>query len=168
LKATEELSTEVFRAFTPSALTGHLLEWEIPPRNANAGLYLGSSTKFEDIVNYWNIRATDAQVLFFDPTQQSRMGKSLDKFVEHLDRRAGSSPSWIDRPTIWTLTEELNHMKFKVNPVRHVVTTDTWNGYNLKPARFYIDKPYSFTRFCRRRHSRTEFVNPAAREAFFR
>jgi hypothetical protein len=143
LKLTEELSPDIFQAFTLSTLTGHMLEWEVPPREANAGLYVGSSTKFEDIVNFWNIRATDAQVFFFDPAQEQRIGKSMDQFVQGLDRRAGSSASWTDRPPIWALAGELAHNRFKANAVRHDVTADTWNGYNLKPARFYIGEKYS-------------------------
>jgi hypothetical protein len=143
LKPADELAPDVFQAFTLSTLTGHMLEWEIPPRHAYAGLYVGSPTKFEDIVNFWNIRATDAQVFFFDPAQEQRLGKSMDQFLQDLDRRAGSSASWTDRPTIWTLPGAVAHKQFKANTIGYTVSTDTWNGHNLKPARFYIEKKYS-------------------------
>jgi hypothetical protein len=64
-----------FMEHSPSALT----EFDPQPigyasERAWPGLYYGQSRNFADLVNFWNLRASGIEVLFYDPSFRSRLG----------------------------------------------------------------------------------------------
>jgi hypothetical protein len=144
LKAADELDPKAFKAITPAALTTHMLNWEVPPDQAYPGLYIGDGKNCEDILNFWNIRATGAAVFFFDPAHEVRLRKFKDAFLEELARTRADPVGWRDHVALWTLlATKLDHGQFRGKTVRCQVSKGMWNGHNLKPARFYINNKYS-------------------------
>ncbi len=82
LTAEDQVNPDALNAITPSALTAHLVEWDSSPKWGNPGIYVGDVGDFEDVVNFWNLRATDAELIFYDPEHRSRVDGLNDAFVE--------------------------------------------------------------------------------------
>ena len=62
------------------------------PRAPDSGVYVGEGDNFEDIVNFWNLRAAGAGLIFYDPKHADRLTALLDAHRRWL----GSMParSW--------------------------------------------------------------------------
>src|SRR5208282_1023918 len=144
LKVDEELDPNAFRAFTPSALTAHMLDWQAPADRADPGFYVGDAKNFEDVLNFWNIRAADADVFFYDPAYDTRLRKFKDAFLEALGQRPADPLGWRDHVAVWTrIGKNVDYGQFGAKTLGCWASEDTWNGNNLKPARFYIEDRYS-------------------------
>lgn len=98
----------------------------------HAGFYLGDVTDFDDIVSFWNLRATDIPLFFYDSVHAARLDHLRDQWLNRIpqvinsDRRRGTA--------IWSRTErapeELSgfgdaQMYCRVGPT-------LWNGLNVK------------------------------------
>src|SRR5262249_53938520 len=57
LSAESAISAEAYKTFTPSAIAGYELRGDRLPNWDYPGLYWGNSGDFEDVVNFWNLRA---------------------------------------------------------------------------------------------------------------
>src|SRR5712692_1163068 len=71
LPLNDPLPADAFRAITASTIT----RFELEGHNRfghRSGFYIGDASKFEDIVNFWNLRAANLGVLFFDPAHEGR------------------------------------------------------------------------------------------------
>ncbi len=115
------------------SVTNH---WNYP------GFYLGSCTDFDDLVNYWNLRATDTHILFFD--------------VNHTDRFDGIRREWLkllrSRPkghfesgsaiAIWSKNRDKQRdLKiFGKGLLDCTVGRETWNGLNVKAPYMYFSE----------------------------
>lgn len=49
------------------------LDWDRVPARSTMGFYAGRANDFEDVVNYWNLQASDLNVIFLDPSHAERM-----------------------------------------------------------------------------------------------
>jgi hypothetical protein len=98
LTTSDPLPTDAFRAITPSAIT----RFELEGYNRfghRSGFYVGDATNFEDIVNFWNLRAANLGVLFFAPAHEPRLKGLRDSFVKFLE---GSESQLSDpTPPVW-------------------------------------------------------------------
>ena len=106
------------------------------------GFYLGSSDDFDDLVNYWNLRATDTQILFFDECHADRFdGKRLEwlEFLRARPKGRFESDNYI---SIWS--KERNEQRdlsafgkgLQICPVDHGI----WNGLNVKAPYMYFSE----------------------------
>jgi hypothetical protein len=69
---------------TPASLTDQALTWDRIPGGATIGFYVGSAQNFDDLVNFWNLRASGVQVVFLDPDHADRLAFLRDSFTEHI------------------------------------------------------------------------------------
>jgi hypothetical protein len=96
----DSIPADVYSAFTPSAISGFDLE---PDRVSEYdGFYVGESENFEDVVNFWNLRAADLDLFFFDFREEKRLAGFRDGFVREIHSR---TPGPQDLPTfvgIWS------------------------------------------------------------------
>jgi hypothetical protein len=69
---------------TPSSLTDQNLTWDRVPGGATIGFYVGSAQNFDDLVNFWNLRASGVNVIFLDPDHADRLALLRDNFTEHI------------------------------------------------------------------------------------
>lgn len=135
------LSPDLLKVATPSALTAHLLEWESLPKLTNSGIYFGDARDFEDIVNFWNLRAADAELIFWDENHSDRLARFRDAFLEMLAVRV-AGPALAKQVVVWAragVDVDLSQFASK-NIVRFMVSNGTWDGYHLKPAHFRIGR----------------------------
>jgi hypothetical protein len=140
LRTTDPLAPEISTRLTPSRLTTVDLNADEPgPDN---GVYVGEADNFDDLVNFWNIRAAGAGLSFYDPRYAARLTGLLDAHRRWL----ASVPArpWQQDGAIWIYRrdqlrevptpEELGRvMARSVGPVN-------WNGLNIKPALPYWEE----------------------------
>jgi hypothetical protein len=81
----DSIPADAHIALTPSAISRFDLE---PDRiNEYDGFYVGESDNFEDVVNFWNLRAADLDLFFFDLREEKRLGDLRDEFVREIHGR---------------------------------------------------------------------------------
>ena len=130
----EPLPAMLQTRITPSRLTADDLEPDGP--SPDHGVYVGDSENFDDLVNFWNLRAAGSGVVFFDPRHTKRFGELL----ENHKRWLASVPSrpWQEGGRITAygrdIREEPDLSAIGERVIRHSLSVDSWNGLNIKPA----------------------------------
>jgi hypothetical protein len=134
----------LYEHFTPSNITaydlrgGRPLGWEVP------GFYVGDAQDFNDLGNFWNLRAANIDLLFYDPNYATRENALKDSFVKTLSEAKGRSrfTRFKDRIAIWSKSggSKVDIAPFGKNVIRCSVTPSTWNGLNVKPRPIHFDE----------------------------
>src|SRR3546814_12891063 len=62
------------------------------------GFYIGDATSFEDLVTFWNLKATDIPLVFYDPAHAERLDQWKNDWLGRLSefenpRRPHESPA---------------------------------------------------------------------------
>jgi hypothetical protein len=70
------LPGDLWMRFTPNTLTDHGLKAESTGIHER-GFYIGCATRFSDLVDFWNLRASNTDVYFHDPAHAQRMFSSF-------------------------------------------------------------------------------------------
>jgi hypothetical protein len=81
----ESVPSDAFEALSPSALTAFDLEKD--EFNIDCGFYAGQAGSFEDVVTFWNLRAANVDVFFFDVRHEKGLCSFRDPFTEVIRRR---------------------------------------------------------------------------------
>jgi hypothetical protein len=122
---------------TPSELTAIDLRASNVPRGwANPGLYYGGCGDFTDLVNFWNIRASGIDVLFFDPALGARLALINNQHIAKLRARPAHPSGSVDRIAFWTATRDIEVDLAQFGPafsVRNGLSPESWNGLNIRP-----------------------------------
>ncbi len=136
---TDPLPLSLQRLLTPAALTTLDLRphhraswgmgWESP------GLYVGSATDLDDIIRFWNLRAGNVELLFYDPAHSTRLVGLREDFLSQLRARPHDPSGWRDSIHIWTHTDDgaATAADFGPDMTRVLATEGVWNGLNLRP-----------------------------------
>ena len=130
----DPVPADIRRRLTPSRLTA--VDLDADERGPDNGVYVGDADNFEDLVNFWNIRAAGAGLVFYDPRHATRLTPLLDshrRWLASVPARPWQRDGAIsiyrreeqrEAPT----PEELGAvLSYSVGP-------DSWNGLNIKPA----------------------------------
>jgi len=98
------------------------------------GFYVGSANDFHDLVNYWNLRATDTDLLFYDPQFPQRLDGLRAGYLAALQARPKSARAFDDHIAIWSLREnnQIDLAGFGSGFLRCSPSEATWNGFNVK------------------------------------
>jgi hypothetical protein len=134
--------SDLFAAFTPNALASYELERDRSPNWDTPGIYVGNAADFDDIVNFWNLRAADIDVLFFDPTQAMRIRPMIDAYIAVLEQKPPHPVEWLDRIGIWSkagTAVDAAIFGMKRGASRIEVSDGIWNGLNIKPPVMFIE-----------------------------
>jgi hypothetical protein len=131
---TDPIPAEVRTRLTPSGLTTFHLDTH--ERSPDSGVYVGDAENFEDVVNFWNIRAAGAGVVFYDPRLGARLKPILDGhrgWLASIPRRP-----WLPDGMTLIYGRESSHdapRPEELEPAMlHTLGPDSWNGLNIKPA----------------------------------
>ncbi|MGA9391935.1 MAG: hypothetical protein WBV69_15995 [Candidatus Sulfotelmatobacter sp.] len=149
----ECLPFELIDRLSISDISSVGLIWDRIPSNATIGFYVGSANDFDDIVNYWNLRASDLQVLFLDPSHAERMKQlrrahSDEVIQRHLRDRQSlyvhTNASWDqERIPVWSRSQEavakLEFPKEDVPTYRRIEGTAAI-GPDIKPPLHYFSR----------------------------
>lgn len=110
------LPSELIDRISISDISGADLTWDRIPSDGTMGFYVGSANDFEDLVNYWNLRACDLDVLFLDPSHAERMkllrsahsDETIRRYLAHRQRQPEyGTAGWDEgRITVWSRSQE--------------------------------------------------------------
>ena len=135
------IPADVYKKLTPSALSAWGLERETRSFRHQPGFYAGVASDFDDIVNFWNLRAAGIDLVFYDRAFKERLGDLKAAYLEALGKRPSDPNGWLDRVAVWAKTREaLNVDDFGQNGIGAVVGNAAWNGLNVVPSGLYIDE----------------------------
>jgi hypothetical protein len=106
------------------------------------GFYVGNAADFHDLVNYWNLRATDTDLLFYDPAFSDRLDALRADFLTVLRAWPKSPHAFDAHIAIWfrvdisdisqRVDDQLDLTDFGSDVLRHHLSFATWNGLNVK------------------------------------
>jgi hypothetical protein len=142
LEAGQPLPSDAYKSLTPSALTAYdllrsrLSGWD------NPGFYVGNAQDFTDLVNFWNLRASDIDLLFYDPTHAKRLGSLRDAYLTALRNWPNHPREMENLIAIWCKSYENNTdiSIFGSNIVKCVAGPTIWNGLNVKPPIMHFEE----------------------------
>lgn len=134
------IPNDLHKRFFPNGLTDALLHRDSNPNWEEEGFYFGSSDDFEDVVNFWNLRASDVDLFFYDPKYSARLDGLKDNYTKAIKARPSRFSDSPKHVAVWGKDNEtlkdisafgLCGMKCAV----HANTRDggIWNGLNIKP-----------------------------------
>ncbi|MBU6214487.1 hypothetical protein KGM48_01435 [Patescibacteria group bacterium] len=98
LKSGANLKDFVSTSVSPLSLTNHELKGYGGPRQDGYGVYFGKKDSFEDLVNFWNLRASGRMLLFCPIDEIARFSNTLKKYLKFLDSIPSARPElteWI-------------------------------------------------------------------------
>lgn len=132
--------------FFPNALTESLLHRDCNPHWEEEGFYYGDVNDFEDMVNFWNLRASDIDLYFYDPAYSKRLDALKGKYTEAVlagPSKFGDTPK---RISVWGKNHQVikDIPAFQSEGMRCSVGSSEsdggiWNGLNIKPPLMHFD-----------------------------
>ena len=137
LGATAPVPTDaLIQWLTPSELTALDL-YNLATFNAHsAGLYIGDASDFADLVCYWNLRAANLDILFYDPAHNNRLAALARTHCESITANPGHQFAGRPIETIAVWSSEARKVgvpQFVGRALRCAVGEATWNGLNVRP-----------------------------------
>ena len=97
----DSLPSDAFDAFSPSELTAYDLDGD-RFNDVDRGFYTGQADNFEDLVNFWNLRAANVDVFFYDAGQEKRLSNFRDAFIEVNRRQTRAFRDFPPSVGIWS------------------------------------------------------------------
>lgn len=106
------------------------------------GIYVGSSSDFNDLVTFWNLRATDTSLMFYDPNHAVRFEPALTNWLDILRYRPKGRFESENSIAIWfkESTPEPDIGMFGQGLRLCTVRDGTWNGLNVKAPYMYFSE----------------------------
>lgn len=142
LEVAAALPSHAFDATTVNTITAYNLAPDRLSGWMDPGFYLGDASAFEDIVNYWNLRACALDIFFFDRTQETRLNELRTEYIKLLEKRPERHPGWPNRIAIWMRERDENVQLdgFGSSPSVAIVDPIVWNRLNLVPPLMGFDE----------------------------
>lgn len=136
LAQADPLPADLFRKLTPNQLTMVELETSLFHHSSreDPGFYYGDSQNFAELANFWNLRACDIDLLFYDPALAERLRPLVDAYTAALRSRP-KRHQWSHEVTIWQKDRDMSHdlSIFGAGIVLSTFDPVIFNGLNLNP-----------------------------------
>jgi DNA-directed RNA polymerase subunit RPC12/RpoP len=107
------------------------------------GIYIGNEKSFEDLVNFWNLRAAGSHILFLARDHLPRQRALIEAHLKKLDNQRASNPNLEDWITVYfspsldsQVRDILTGLETKKRQIEHPVQDVVWNGLNIKPPTY--------------------------------
>jgi len=148
----EVLPAELISRWSIADVSALDLTWDRVPAQSTMGFYAGSASVFEDVVNYWNLRASDLNVIFLDPSHAERMkqirsahvGDILKRYEADRHQALGyASVGWDeDRVPIWSRSQDVvAALEFSKDDVPHYREIEgVAIGADIKPPLHFLQR----------------------------
>lgn len=104
------------------------------------GVYVGSVSNFDDMVTFWNLRATNTSLIFYDPCHAARFEHSLTKWLEILRSLPSGRFESENSIAVWS-RGRMSESDIGIfgQGVRPCDAHDgIWNGLNIKAPYMYF------------------------------
>lgn len=104
------------------------------------GLYIGDSARFDDLLYFWNVRATGADVIFLAKDYLERMMPVAREHLDYLDGLPSQFPGTLNRLTFYHRIDDLEIMKTMTSELagkmtfRRGLDRGSWSGSKLQPG----------------------------------
>lgn len=137
-----ELATRV----SPIQMTGMELAGRASSYSRDgSGVYVGDPASFEDLVNFWNLRAAGYSVVFLPVDCIERARAFVAEHLARLDDVPDSHPNIRDFLSFHMperldaqAKDVINGFETKRDRVQSPVSTHSWNGLNVKPRSYHF------------------------------
>lgn len=141
LAPTEPVDSALIQSRTVNWLTRYLLkgktstEWNAP------GFYFGKVDNFNDLVNFWNLRACGIELIYYDPAFKDRLSKLKEDYTNIL--RSRPPTTYEPTPSVGIWLQESNQHIFDPKEFDGPITicrlgTGSWNGLNIKTPTWHF------------------------------
>lgn len=87
LKLTQEIPQDILSKVTPSKISVFGIQGEQGNLFSSKGFYIGNSHDFDDLVAFWNLRASGQDLIFIDPSHKAR----LQELIANINTNATNS-----------------------------------------------------------------------------
>lgn len=147
---------EIEESICPLLLTGLKLNSTKSSFHTWDGIYVGYADDFEDLLNFWNLRASDIKIKFLPISNIQIFEKYVKSFLLKLDNIPNRISHIKDHIGLYCQPKNFKIVKEILKNFRarkgYVPRACCWNGLNIKPANYYfnkkditanIDKPYN-------------------------
>ncbi|HEV2991110.1 MAG TPA: hypothetical protein VG759_21910 [Candidatus Angelobacter sp.] len=136
LNSAEPVPTEAYKELTPSVVSSWGLEIERSFRqHDNPGFYVGDCDDFNDITWFWNLRAADIDLVFYDPRHQTRLDGLKRAWIDVLGKRATDPIGLRNAVAVWARRlERFEGQDFGPQMLRCLV------GLNVEPPTVHINE----------------------------
>lgn len=131
-----------YQYFSPAELTAFRTEFSLGSSSGLAGFYVGASRNFDDLVEFWNLRAAGKDLWFYDPSQAMRLSAFKQSFIKYLKEYTDPNPRSTDadfpKIAIYSREDKIISGDFGGSIVLHRIDPCSWNGLNIKPPIIYL------------------------------
>jgi hypothetical protein len=128
---------------TPSSLTDQGLTWDRVPGGATIGFYVGSASSFDDLVNFWNLRASGVNAMFLDPDHSDRLALLRDDFTRYIAQIQARVRETDRTVAVWSRSQEavtrLNFAHDLVPTFNHVQGLNIASGHH-PPLHYIVER----------------------------
>jgi hypothetical protein len=139
LATTDPIPSDAYEKMTVNAISAFDLKRDRSPKPDYDGVYFGDAADFQDIVNFWNLRAADIELVFFDPKYEARLKPYTSAYLSVLGSRITDSDDFSDRPGIWFKRgRKIKFEPFESEVITNEIRDDLWEEANLRPPLMYI------------------------------
>lgn len=143
LDTKKPLPDNLYEHLLPSNITTYELLRYRSDQWGNPGFYVGDSQDFTDLVNFWNLRAADIDLMFYDLAQAKRLNPLKESYLGAVSKALRGSARWDKRVAVWSKSDKCDIKKSLFGPdvTRFTASQTTWNGLNVKPpVKHFEDK----------------------------
>lgn len=100
------------------------------------GFYVGDAADFDDLVSYWNLRAANIPLIFYDPAHAKRLDHSRNQWLGRVAPLSGPppiGPAWRRGVAIWSRSDlkSLDLGCLGEQTTFSPVSPGIWNGSNV-------------------------------------
>jgi len=131
----EMLPGSMIRQWSPLALTGHGL-WPSRGGMPSHGVFMGSASSYDDLLEFWNLSAADHGLVFYDHAHRDRYEELMGAFWGAAEKGLSQLPKddWRNAVGLWSREHGLpKDFSPPVKLMHHSLGETSWNGLNEKP-----------------------------------
>ena len=143
----EVLCEDLEMPFNPMLLTAKGLQKTYWYKPYNLSFYIGNEDSFDDLLNYWNIRACGCNIMFLPKNHLERYKNIILKRINSLNKRTTGLRGIYNEIDIYyrnvkddEIKKLLNDFDVKQELIYIKCDNEIWNGLNLKPAKYYFSE----------------------------
>lgn len=143
----EVLCENLEMSFNPIILTGKGLQKTYRYKPYNLSFYVGNENSFDDLLNYWNIRACGCNIMFLPKNHLERYKNIILKRIKRLDEPITELSGIYKEIDIYYRNGKKDEIKkllesFDIKQELIYIKCDNemWDGSNLKPVKYYFSK----------------------------
>ena len=129
---------------SPSSLTGQGLTWDRVPGGERIGFYVGSASSFDDLVSFWNLRASGVNAMFFDPDHSDRLALLFEGFTRHIAQIQSRVRETDHTIAVWSRSRDADvRLKFAhdlVPTFNHVWGLNIASGHRPPPLHYMAER----------------------------